>query len=76
MGDLSVEALFYLNTTQALADIANFITEQNKTNPGPWVVVGGSYPGALVAWFKNVYPDHAVAAWSSSGVINPIEDFV
>lgn len=38
-------------------------------------MIGGSYPGALVAWFKNVYPKHAAAAWSSSGVINPIENF-
>jgi len=40
-----------------------------------WLIVGGSYPGALVAWFKNVYPNHVRAAWSSSGVINAIEDF-
>lgn len=29
----------------------------------------------MVGWFKNVYPNHAAAAWSSSGVINPIENF-
>ena len=29
----------------------------------------------MVAWFKNVYPNHAAAIWSSSGVINAIEDF-
>lgn len=40
-----------------------------------WVVIGGSYPGALSAWFKHLYPDAAVASWSSSGVINAIEDF-
>jgi pimeloyl-ACP methyl ester carboxylesterase len=40
-----------------------------------WVVIGGSYPGALAAWFKNLYPDLAVAAWASSAVINAIEDF-
>ena len=40
-----------------------------------WVVWGGSYPGALVAWFRSLYPNYAVAAWSSSGVINAIEDF-
>lgn len=38
-------------------------------------MIGGSYPGALAAWFKNVYPDHATAAWSSSGVINSIQNF-
>jgi hypothetical protein len=39
------------------------------------VVIGGSYPGALSAWFKSQYPDLAVASWSSSGVINAIQDF-
>jgi hypothetical protein len=40
-----------------------------------WVIIGGSYPGALSAWFKHLYPSHVVAAWSSSGVIDAIEDF-
>ena len=40
-----------------------------------WVVWGGSYPGAMVAWFRSLYPDRAIAAWSSSGVINAIKDF-
>jgi len=40
-----------------------------------WVVIGGSYPGALAAWFKNLYPDLAVAAWASSAVVNAIENF-
>lgn len=40
-----------------------------------WITVGGSYPGALSAWFKHVYPDHAIGAWSSSGVIEATLDF-
>ena len=40
-----------------------------------WLIIGGSYPGAFVAWFKHLYPDYAMAAWSSSGVINPIQKF-
>ena len=43
--------------------------------PLDWIVVGGSYPGALVAWFKSKYPTHAVGAWSSSGVIHAVKDF-
>jgi len=45
------------------------------TSSNDWLIVGGSYPGALVAWFKNVYPDTVKAAWSSSGVINAIEQY-
>ena len=44
-------------------------------NKHEWLVIGGSYPGALSAWFKSLYPYHAQAAWSSSGVINAIQDF-
>ena len=40
-----------------------------------WVVIGGSYPGALAAWFKSLYSDLAVAAWASSAVINSFEDY-
>jgi dipeptidyl aminopeptidase/acylaminoacyl peptidase len=39
------------------------------------MIVGGSYPGAMVAWFKNRYPDHVMAVWASSGVINAIQDY-
>jgi hypothetical protein len=39
------------------------------------VVIGGSYPGALSAWFRSRYPHLAVASWSSSGVVQPITDF-
>jgi hypothetical protein len=38
-------------------------------------VIGGSYPGALSAWFKSEYPFHTIGAWSSSGVIQAIKDF-
>jgi hypothetical protein len=40
-----------------------------------WITIGGSYPGALSAWFKNQYPTTTVAAWSSSGVILPVRNF-
>jgi len=75
-GGWNVQNLKYLNTTQALADIAAFIDDFNiNLQQDQWLIVGGSYPGALVAWFKNRYPNHVKAAWSSSGVINAIEDF-
>ena len=75
--DWKTENLRWLTAWEALADIASFIEAQNKVlgRKAEWVIVGGSYPGALAAWFKSLYPDHAVAAWSSSGVINAIEDF-
>lgn len=81
--DWSTANLKYLNADQALADIATFIDAMNdqiikkyETTKRQWVTIGGSYPGALSAWFKAAYPDHATAAWSSSGVILPIRNFV
>jgi len=79
--DWSTSNLKYLSSQYALADIAYFIDTMNArflTNIGrkpDWITIGGSYPGALSAWFKSQYPTHAIGAWSSSGVINAIEDF-
>lgn len=40
-----------------------------------WISIGGSYAGALSAWFRTIFPDKVFAAWSSSGVVQPIEYF-
>ncbi len=76
--DWSVQNLKYLNSSQALADIDYFIKSMNQdieikygTGVHKWLTIGGSYPGALSAWFKSQYTS-AAAAWSSSGVINII----
>ena len=34
-----------------------------------WVTVGGSYAGALSAWFKSTHGSMVEAAWASSAVI-------
>ena len=39
------------------------------------MVIGGSYPGAMSAWFRSRYPHLAVASWASSAVVQPIVDF-
>ena len=53
--DWSTDNLEYLSSVQALADIAAFIDGQNEIlgRKADWIVVGGSYPGALSAWFKS-----------------------
>ncbi|CAK1588672.1 unnamed protein product [Parnassius mnemosyne] len=69
--DLSVKNLQYLSSSQALADLANFITAMNdklKLNKEvKWVAFGGSYPGSLAAWLRMKYPHLVFAAVSSSG---------
>lgn len=80
--DWSTDNLKWLNTDQALADVANFaikmseqIAKDHNVPVKRWFVIGGSYPGALVSWFRNKYPHIAFGAWSSSGVVNAIQDF-
>uniref|UniRef100_A0A7S1X3N4 Uncharacterized protein n=1 Tax=Tetraselmis chuii TaxID=63592 RepID=A0A7S1X3N4_9CHLO len=40
-----------------------------------WIAFGGSYSGALSAWFRQTYPSLVVGAMSSSGVVDAILDF-
>lgn len=46
------------------------ITEDN-----PWITIGGSYSGALAAWFRSKYPHLTIGSIGSSGVILAVEDF-
>jgi hypothetical protein len=80
--DWSSQNLKYLNSKQALADLDFFIKNRtneifNKYGSGVHKVltIGGSYPGALSAWFKSQFPTTADAAWSSSGVIQAIRNY-
>jgi len=72
--DWSLDNLSYLNSEQGLADLAYFLGEFN-TNNVEVMVVGGSYPGAMSAWFRSRYPHLAVGSWASSAVVQPIVDF-
>lgn len=72
----------YLTIENALEDIASFIAyaNSNKTDVkiipnAKWIVVGGSYAGAVSAWFREKYPDLVVGSWASSAVIHPILNF-
>ncbi len=60
---MSVENLKFLNSEQALADLAAFVQTMNikfKLADSKWICFGGSYPGSLSAWFRLKYP-HLVA---------------
>lgn len=73
--------LKYLNSEQGLSDLAYFIQFANKNKIGgvnsqtKWITVGGSYAGAMSAWFRSKYPHLTVGAIGSSGVVLAVEDF-
>ncbi|KAH7305959.1 serine carboxypeptidase S28-domain-containing protein [Stachybotrys elegans] len=80
----STENLRFLTTEQALEDTAYFAKnvvfegfEDVDWSPDvtPWIVYGGSYAGAFVAFLRVVYPDIFFAAISSSGVPQAIWDY-
>ena len=79
--DLKTANLAYLTVEQALEDIAYFMA-WFKVNSGysisptqPWLSIGGSYPGAMAAWFRYKYPHLTIGAWASSAVVEAILDF-
>lgn len=77
----SLNNLKYLTADQALNDLASFILYAKSTKlfgitaNMPWVTIGGSYPGALSAWFRYKFPHLTVGALASSAVVNSIVDF-
>eukprot|EP00357_Protocruzia_adherens_P027861 CAMPEP_0115045158 /NCGR_PEP_ID=MMETSP0216-20121206/47961_1 /TAXON_ID=223996 /ORGANISM="Protocruzia adherens, Strain Boccale" /LENGTH=372 /DNA_ID=CAMNT_0002427943 /DNA_START=1209 /DNA_END=2323 /DNA_ORIENTATION=- len=76
-----VDNLRYLTIEQALADLAIFVATKRAEVASQygfepkWFVVGGSYPGALSAWFRTLYPQLVDASLASSAVVNAIADY-
>jgi pimeloyl-ACP methyl ester carboxylesterase len=69
--------LKYLTYEQALEDFAVFqryVTKQMSFN-GKWIFAGGSYSGALSAYYRLKHPELVVGALSSSGVVKTETSF-
>ncbi|KAH9839143.1 peptidase S28 [Rhodofomes roseus] len=82
--NLSVESLKYHTIEQAVNDLEYFAYNVKLPMPGgdqvtpddaPWILIGGSYAGALTAFTKVNKPDAFYAAWASSAVVESIVDF-
>ncbi|CAG2100978.1 unnamed protein product [Medioppia subpectinata] len=74
--DLSTQNLKHLSIELALKDTEQFalyLTKRLSLEGSKWVVFGGSYAGALAAWFREKYPNIAVGAIASSA---PVETTV
>ena len=77
-GDLSLQSLRFLSSTQALADAAALITSLNAQYGGAhgggggamrWVSFGGSYPGMVASWLRLKFPHLVHAAVASSAPV-------
>lgn len=75
--DWTVPNLRELTHEQGLADVAYFIEKQNQImgSTKKWIIVGGSYAGAMSAWFRYKYPHLVIGSIASSGVVNAVYDF-
>lgn len=77
---MKIENMKFLTSEQALSDVAYFISQMNNKqmygiNQNPWITVGGSYPGALSAWFRYKYPHLTIGSIASSAVVQAIENY-
>ncbi|RDB19887.1 putative extracellular serine carboxypeptidase [Hypsizygus marmoreus] len=82
--DLSVESLRLHTLQQAIDDLVYFANHVNLPMPNgdkltpdkaPWVLVGGSYSGALTSWTMVNKPGVFFAGYASSGVVEAILNF-
>jgi pimeloyl-ACP methyl ester carboxylesterase len=74
---LTTANMQYLSTENALLDLKNFQLWAQKTLKltGPWIVIGGSYPGSLAAYYRFKFPELVVGALASSGPVQAKENF-
>ncbi|KAM6933246.1 thymus-specific serine protease [Xenentodon cancila] len=76
---LKTENLADLSSQQALADLAVFhqyISQTfNLSSRNTWISFGGSYSGALSAWFRGKFPNLVFGAVASSAPVKAKLDF-
>ncbi|KAI8624529.1 serine carboxypeptidase S28 [Xylariaceae sp. FL1651] len=81
---LTAETLQYLNLPNSISDLTYFAKNVDcqfceggtcNSNENPWVLMGGSYSGALTAWTSQLDPGTFTAYHASSAVVEAIYDF-
>lgn len=72
-GDLSSEHLKTLTLSVALDDLARFqrhlMAEKDSKFQGKWIAIGGSYSGALAAFYRLRFPHLVAGALASSAPV-------
>ncbi|KAI1198091.1 serine carboxypeptidase S28 [Nemania serpens] len=81
---LTAETLQYLNLPNSVSDLTYFAKNVDcqfcegstcNSDENPWVLMGGSYSGALAAWTSQLDPGTFAAYHASSAVVEAIYDF-
>ncbi|XP_038044256.1 thymus-specific serine protease-like isoform X2 [Patiria miniata] len=76
---LLLSELQYLSSQQQLADLAVFRVFAEKklgmSGTNTWIVIGGSYAGALSAWFRLKYPHLVYGSVASSAPVRAQANF-
>ncbi|KAF2892635.1 hypothetical protein ILUMI_13538 [Ignelater luminosus] len=77
--DIDDDNMRYLTTQQALADLAQFISEMNKRYKLPadtkWIAFGCSYGANLAAWLRLKYPHLVYGAVCSNAILTAKIDY-
>ncbi|KAG1737102.1 peptidase S28 [Suillus paluster] len=82
--NLTSQSLALLTIQQAVDDLVYFATKADLPMPGgnavkpgqaPWILVGGSYSGALTSWTMVNKPGIFWAGYASSAVVETIVDY-
>jgi hypothetical protein len=80
--NLSTKNLQYLTLENSIADLVNFaknaelpfdLSGSSQAAKAPWVLVGGSYSGALSAWVESTSPGTFWAYYASSAPVNSMD---
>ncbi len=74
--DMTVDNLKYLTFENAIEDLANFqrYVMNNRKLTGKWISIGGSYAGALSAYYRLKHPELVKGAWASSAPVQAKEN--
>ncbi|MBC7692178.1 MAG: septum formation initiator [Methylotenera sp.] len=69
--EMTTANMKYLTTSNALKDLATFqtFTMQKLNLKGKWVSIGGSYPGALSAYYRLKFPNLIAGSLASSAPV-------
>ncbi|KAI9927094.1 hypothetical protein MW887_003477 [Aspergillus wentii] len=82
--NLTAETLQYLTLEQSILDLTYFaktvklefdFNGSSNAQKAPWVLVGGSYSGALTAWTEAISPGTFWAYHATSAPVEAIYDF-